>query len=209
MDRMTRRFGVVIALCAAGVLASCGNTAPEEPVKQTTTSRPAETTVTTTSTTTTTPVSTTAKPVVTTAAPTTAEPPTTVPVTAPPSVGSAELDGWRGTILTVTDPASPADPADAPGSGNRLVLIEVDVMNISDASAPTVGECFELADSNGNAYPHVWLSDPAAGNLSAVVEPGKSVRGPILFEVPESADGLTANFNCDWVTPAPVSISLG
>lgn len=98
---------------------------------------------------------------------------------------------------------------DTPDDGKALVVLDVEVANNTSQTRLLSGLMqFSVKDSTGKSYDETILLD-AGKTPEGDIPAGKSLRGPVGFEVPAGAKGLTFSFEGDTVNEKSVQIPLG
>jgi len=98
---------------------------------------------------------------------------------------------------------------DTPDDGKALVVLDVEVANNTSETRLLSGLMqFSVKDSTGKSYDETILLD-AGKTPEGDIPAGKSLRGPVGFEVPAGAKGLTFSFEGDTVNEKSVQIPLG
>lgn len=98
---------------------------------------------------------------------------------------------------------------DTPDNGKALVVLDVEVANNTSQTRLLSGLMqFSVKDSTGKSYDETILLD-AGKTPEGDIPAGKSLRGPVGFEVPAGAKGLTFSFEGDTVHEKSVQIPLG
>jgi hypothetical protein len=104
-----------------------------------------------------------------------------------------KVGAYTVTVHKVTYPYS--NELDSPDSGKAYVLLDVEVANSSSESQAFSSMLqFGLKDSTNATYDETIMlgvdGTPPDGDIAA----GKSLRGPVAFEVPAGAKGLQFGF---------------
>lgn len=118
------------------------------------------------------------------------------------------LGDWQLKVHEVIDPFESTNEFFEPDEGNRWVAVDVEVTNTS--SEPTSVSslmCFELMDGDNRAY-DVTITGESTSSMDGDVAPGGSRRGTVEFEVPNGADELALNFNCELFSSTTATIEL-
>lgn len=121
---------------------------------------------------------------------------------------SVKLGDWAVTVNSVENPFTSSSSFDTPAEGKKYVAVDVSVQN--NSTKPEIVSslaCFSLQDSTGQSYTQALVAGaPSAPN--GEVAPGETVRGTIVYEVPESATGLKEKFKCDLFSTGTATINL-
>jgi hypothetical protein len=104
--------------------------------------------------------------------------------------GSGDGEQVATTLVTVVDPAPPADEYSTPGAGNRLVAVQFRLRNTGTApydDSPANGA--KVLDAQGHQFESSFLDTKAGPSLPSQtrVAPGGTALGYITFEVPKTA----------------------
>ena len=107
-----------------------------------------------------------------------------------------KVGAYTVTVHKVTYPYT--NDLDQPESGKAYVLLDVEVANSSGESQAFSSMLqFGLKDSGNTSYDETIVmgvdGNPPDGNIAA----GKSMRGPVAFQVPAGAKGLQFSFMPD------------
>ncbi len=125
------------------------------------------------------------------AAPTTPKTTAVAPKSSTYSIGqTAKTGGFSATVYAVKDPQPPVDQFDVPKAGMHFVSVDVQVTN-SGSSSTTFSSLvgFHLLDSLNHQYDEeISTITPAAPE--GVIAGGQSIRGLVIFQVPDGTKGL-------------------
>jgi hypothetical protein len=113
---------------------------------------------------------------------------------------SLALNAARLTVPSVDDDAQSDDDLVVPRPGNRLVVVEVLVENISSGPLSTFFD-WRLADAKGFAWDQA-LAVRQPSFEGGELDPGESARGFLTYEVSRSATSLTLTVKVDGDTAA-------
>ena len=109
---------------------------------------------------------------------------------APPETGTigegVENGGYELTVHSVTDPLVPSDEFFGPEAGNRWVMVEVSITNVSDEPQDYGSYDFKVKDADNFEYTTGFV-DLERELSSGSLPPGDTVRGQVGFEVPVDA----------------------
>jgi hypothetical protein len=88
-----------------------------------------------------------------------------------------------------------------PAEGNKVVMLKFEVENINDENDELYVSSLSFnAYADGEAVESFYAADDKYKDLSATVGKGKKTVGYIFYEVPESAQKITVEYNADfWV----------
>jgi hypothetical protein len=136
--------------------------------------------------------------------------PSTTSEPAPSALGDRVRSGGLQLILqAVTDPFEGADPVVTAPAGKRWVAADVQITNISDAPATlSGGDQFVLRDKAKARFGQADTAEHLA-SLDGVLSPGQTLRGSIVFELPEDAHDLRLVFTGAPGDAPPIVVSLG
>lgn len=114
------------------------------------------------------------------------------PIGAVVPIGDTGRSGqFEATVLQVTDPWQSELGIEFAKPGSRLLAVEMEIVNVGDA--PESFSNFtglQLEDSTGARH-GIALYGLDLPDLNGDLAPGESMRGWQVFEIPETADGLT------------------
>ena len=91
---------------------------------------------------------------------------------------------------------TPPSGARAAQSGNQFILVDVSLTNTTnDTTTEYLPSKFSIEDSDGTLWPHtIMIQVPDALNYSGSLAPGQTVRGNIVFEVPQNGSGFKLRY---------------
>ena len=124
-------------------------------------------------------------------------------------VGQVISAGEAVLVVLGWENASP-DGSGAPSAGNRFVTVEMLIVNNSRSIMPYSTLGMRIKDATGRKYEEDMSAAAVGGaRLGGRLAPGEKVRGKVVFQVPENAQGL--QFIFDEFVPAPdiVLVDLG
>jgi hypothetical protein len=127
--------------------------------------------------------------------PTSGNTPTTVTTTGNAKVGQTVQAGANYAVTVNSVQTSMGDSVFHPKAGNIYLVIDVTVKNTS--SSPQVVSSlvnFELQDSTGQKYTEAF-TDIGTPPDETALQPGKLIRGQLIYEVPTSMHQFTMSFN--------------
>lgn len=146
------------------------------------------------------------------AAPTEAPEPTEVDNEAPLAAGAVAKAKWvRITINEIIDPYSSGNQFDLPAAGNRFVVFDMTVENISDDSHFFSIFDFALKDTENFQY-EVGFSPIVEPSLSSVTDlqgGGSKVQGRLGFEVREGAALFEMKFDPELFSEEDIVFRVG
>jgi len=110
-----------------------------------------------------------------------------------------KLGKYQFTVNGVRESAG--DEISKPKQGQKFLMIDATVENQGEKrEAISSITLFTLSDSNNKKYERVITTD-AKGSLDSNLDPGKSLKGEIAFEVPKDAKNLQLIVRGDLVEP--------
>jgi hypothetical protein len=106
---------------------------------------------------------------------------------APGQIGDATTSAdFELTVHSVTDPYTTSDDFFAPEPGNRWVLLDVSLANVSDESQDYSSFDFTVRDADNFLHDATYTDAPQELDFGSLL-PGETIRGTVSFEVPEDA----------------------
>lgn len=112
------------------------------------------------------------------------------PTATPPPpgvVGRAVRSGnYELLVNSVVDPYTSSDEFSQPDAGNRYVVVDVSITNVSSGTQDYNSYDFKLRDSDNFQYDSTY-SDVQQELSSGSVIAGETIRGKLSFQVPQSA----------------------
>lgn len=94
-----------------------------------------------------------------------------------------------------------------PESGNRFLIIDVEVSNVGSENDSTNPNYFTLSDSKGFTYDYEWFGkDPIIS--SDPIRPNGKVRGYLTFEVSAQEDIFELTYTPSWLSNNTAVIKL-
>lgn len=129
----------------------------------------------------------------------------------PPETGdvgdTVQHGAFELTVHGVTDPLEPADEFFGPDAGNRWLMVEVSITNVSDEPQDYGSYDFKVKDADNFEYTTGFV-DLQRELTSGSLPPGDTVRGQIGFEVPENAAIVRLIFDPGFFGDARIDITL-
>jgi Domain of unknown function (DUF4352) len=127
--------------------------------------------------------------------PTSGNTPTTVTTTGNAKVGQTVQAGANYAVTVNSVRTSTGDTVFQPKAGNIYIVIDVTVKNTSSSSQVVSSFInFELQDSTGQKYTEAF-TDIGTPPDETALQPGKLIRGQLIYEVPTSMHQFTMSFN--------------
>lgn len=112
------------------------------------------------------------------------------PTATPPPPGivgrTVRSGDYELLVNSVVDPYTPSDEFSQPDAGNRYVVLDVSITNVSSDSQDYNSYDFKLRDSDSFQYDSTY-SDVQQELSSGSLLAGETIRGRLSFQVPESA----------------------
>lgn len=103
------------------------------------------------------------------------------------AVGEAVHQGnFELTVHSVTDPYDVSEDSFAPQSGNRWVLIDVSLTNVSEEPQNYGSFDFTVHDTNDKEYTSGFANQTPELDFGSL-EAGETIRGQVAYELPEGA----------------------
>lgn len=124
------------------------------------------------------------------------------PAAQPVRNGNFEL-----TVNGVTDPYTPADEAYEAAEGDRLLLIDVSLTNVSQEELDYGADYFVVLDADGFDYGPSFADQAQEFDVGALGA-GDTVRGQIAFEVPAETRLTSLLFDPDLDPATSIQIAL-
>ena len=104
-----------------------------------------------------------------------------------------KIGDYTVTVHKVTYPYS--NDLDQPESGKAYLLLDLEVANNSSKTQTVAGLMqYGIKDSANNNYDETIVMGVHGEGPEGDIAPGKSMRGPVAFEVPAGAKGLRFSF---------------
>ena len=130
---------------------------------------------------------------------------------APPETGdvgeAVENGAYELTVHEVTDPLAPGDEFFGPEEGNRWIVVEVSITNLSDEPQDYGTYDFKLKDADNFEYTTGFVDverELSSGSLAA----GDTVRGQVGFEEPEGAEIVRLIFDPGFFGESRIDLTL-
>jgi hypothetical protein len=123
-------------------------------------------------------------------------------------VGEAVENGaYELTVHRVVDPVTPGDEFFGPDEGNRWLMVEVSIRNVSDEAQDYGSYDFKVKDADNFEYTTGFV-DLERELSSGTLLPGDTVRGQVGFEVPARAEIVRLIFDPGFFGEARIDITL-
>ena len=104
---------------------------------------------------------------------------------------TAKTGGLDVTVYSFKDPQPPPNQITSPTAGSHFVSVDVQVKNPRSSQVPFSSLLgFHLLDSANHQYDETATSGVTPGPPDGQIAGGQSIRGFVVFEVPDGTTGL-------------------